>query len=77
MQSKYTCADGATITFVKKESAAFTRRKLVSVVRRAITSYYTEQEQQEIAQAAQRQGISMSSFVASAALKEARRTRRR
>jgi len=59
---------------VKKRPAAFSRRKLVSVVRKAITSYYTEQEQQEIAQSARRQGISMSSFVASAALKEARRT---
>jgi len=42
-------------------------------VRKAITSYYTEQEQQEIAQAARQHGISMSSFVATAALKEARR----
>ena len=68
-------SDGATIRRVKKQPASFTRRKLASVVRKAITSYYTQQEQQEIAQAAQRQRISMSSFVASAALKEARRSR--
>ena len=33
-----------------------------------------EQEQQEIARAAKREGISMSSFVATASLAEARRT---
>jgi len=43
------------------------------VVRKAITSYYTDQEQMEIAKAARQQKISMSSFVASSALKEARR----
>ena len=58
---------------VKKQSTVFKRRKLSSVVRRAITSYYTDQEQSEIEQAARQQKISKSSFVASAALKEARR----
>jgi uncharacterized protein (DUF1778 family) len=58
---------------VKKRSARFTRRKLAAVVRKAITSYYTEQEQREVERAAKLQGISMSSFVASAALREARR----
>ena len=43
------------------------------MVRKAITSYYTHQEQMEIEKAAKQQKISMSSFVASAALKEARR----
>lgn len=43
------------------------------MVRKAITSYYTDQEQMEIEKAAKQQKISMSSFVASAALKEARR----
>jgi uncharacterized protein (DUF1778 family) len=57
---------------VKKEPVAFTRRRLSAVVRKAITSYYTEQEQEEIAEAARREGVSKSSFVASAALKEAR-----
>jgi uncharacterized protein (DUF1778 family) len=58
---------------VKKYPARFRRRKLSAVVRKAITSYYTAQEQMEIEQAAKQQAISMSSFVASAALKEARR----
>jgi uncharacterized protein (DUF1778 family) len=43
-------------------------------VRKAITSYYTAQEEMEIQKAAEQQNISKSSFVASAALKEARRT---
>jgi len=58
---------------VKKKPAGFTRRKLAAVVRKAITSYYTEQEEREIEKAARQQKISKSSFVASAALKEARR----
>lgn len=58
---------------VKKQPAGFTRRKLSTVVRRAITSYYSDQEQREIEKAAKQQKISKSSFVASAALKEARR----
>ena len=64
---------GANIRSVKKQSVAFTRRKLSAVVRKAITSYYTEQEESEIQKAAKQQKISKSSFVASAALKEARR----
>jgi uncharacterized protein (DUF1778 family) len=58
---------------VKKQPAGFTRRRLSAVVRKAITSYYTEQEESEIQKAAKQQKISKSSFVASAALKEARR----
>jgi uncharacterized protein (DUF1778 family) len=58
---------------VKKQPAGFRRRKLSAVVRKAITSYYTDQEQMEIEKAAKQQKISKSSFVASAALKEARR----
>jgi uncharacterized protein (DUF1778 family) len=42
-------------------------------VRKAITSYYTDQEQKEIEKVAKQQNVSKSSFVASAALKEARR----
>jgi uncharacterized protein (DUF1778 family) len=64
---------GATITPVRKPPAGFKRRKLSDVERKAITSYYTAQEQIEIEKAASQQKISMSSFVASAALKEARR----
>ena len=49
------------------------RRRLATFIRKRITSYYTEQEQQEIASAAVAEGISLSSFIASAALKEARK----
>lgn len=61
---------------VKKQPPGFKRRRLSAVIRRAITSYYTDQEQLEIEKAAKQQKISKSSFVASAALKEARRTTR-
>jgi len=49
------------------------RRRLTSSVRKRITSYYVESEQEEIATAAASQSVSLSSFVASAALKEARK----
>ena len=49
------------------------RRRLNSSVRKRITSYYIESEQEEIVAAAASQGISLSSFIASAALKEARK----
>jgi uncharacterized protein (DUF1778 family) len=49
------------------------RRRLATSVRKRITSYYTEKEQQEIASAAAAQGISLSSFIASVSLKEARK----
>jgi hypothetical protein len=52
---------------------SFTRRKLSSVTRRAISSYYSDQEHEEIIRAAHNQKISISAFVAAAALKEARR----
>ena len=68
---------GCTIFAVKKRAPAFRRRKLSAVVRKAIISYYNEQEKQEIARAAKKRGASVSSFVASAALTEARRTNRR
>jgi uncharacterized protein (DUF1778 family) len=58
---------------VRKRQGGFRRRKLSSIVRKAITSYYTDQEQKEIERAARQQNISKSGFVASAALKEARR----
>lgn len=62
-----------TIISVKKQPTRFKRRRLSSVVRKAITSYYTDLEQKEIEVAAKGQNVSKSSFVASAALKEARR----
>jgi uncharacterized protein (DUF1778 family) len=49
------------------------RRRLNSSVRKRITSYYIESEQEEIATAAASQGVSLSSFIATAALREARR----
>jgi uncharacterized protein (DUF1778 family) len=49
------------------------RRRLASSVRKRITSYYTEAEQRELATAARIQGVSLSSFIASSALKEARK----
>jgi hypothetical protein len=68
-----TCdGNSATISPVKNKPS-FTRRKLSAVVRKAITSYYTEHEQKAISEAAKRDGISMSSFVAAAALARARR----
>jgi len=59
--------------YVKQRPSGFRRRKLSTIVRKAITSYYTDEEQKEISKAARQQNISKSSFVASAALKEARR----
>jgi hypothetical protein len=61
---------------VLKRTPKFRRRRLSAVVRRAITSYYTSDEQMEIERAAKQLRISKSSFVASAALKEARRLAR-
>jgi uncharacterized protein (DUF1778 family) len=59
-----------------KKQPSFARRTLVPVVRKAITAYYTEQEQRQVAQAARKQGTSMSSFVALASLAEAHRINR-
>ncbi len=66
------CCD-ATISNVAKHPPSFTRRKLAAVVRKAMISYYTEEERQEIREAAKRNRVSLSSFIAAAALKEARR----
>lgn len=49
------------------------RRRLANSIRKRITSYYIASEQEEIATAAASQGISLSSFIASAALREARK----
>jgi uncharacterized protein (DUF1778 family) len=49
------------------------RRKLATSIRKRITSYYIASEQEEIATAAASQGVSLSSFIASAALREARK----
>jgi hypothetical protein len=59
-----------------RKTPSFTRRKLASVTRKAISSYYSDEEQGEVIRAAQKQKISLSAFVAAAALKEARRLQR-
>ena len=64
---------GARIRSVKERPSPPRKRRLAFIARKAITSYYAQEEKQEIADAAKQQGITMSSFVASAALKEARR----
>ncbi|PYT37707.1 MAG: hypothetical protein DMG45_25765 [Acidobacteria bacterium] len=53
------------------------RRRLRTSVRKRVTSYYTDEEQREIAAAAATEGVSLSSFIASIALKEARRVNSR
>jgi uncharacterized protein (DUF1778 family) len=58
---------------MQKKKPMSRRRRLAISVRKRVTSYYTEAEQREIAAAANIQGVSLSSFVASAALKEARK----
>ena len=50
------------------------RRRLTTADRKRATSYYSEEEHRDIAAAAAREGVSLSSFIASAALKEARKT---
>ena len=47
------------------------RRRLHNTVRRTILSYYTEEEAARVKAAAKKEGMSISNFVASAALKEA------
>lgn len=53
------------------------RRRVLPSERKRITSYYTEAEQREIELAAAAQGMSLSAFIASAALKEARKIKSR
>jgi uncharacterized protein (DUF1778 family) len=60
---------------VKTQPGTVTRRKLSAVVRKAITSYYNEQEYEQIVKAARQQGVSMSSFVAAAATNRARQSK--
>jgi uncharacterized protein (DUF1778 family) len=47
------------------------RRRLSKVVRKAMLSYYTQEESQEIVKAAKKRGVSLSNFIATAALREA------
>jgi uncharacterized protein (DUF1778 family) len=48
-----------------------TRRRLHNTLRKTILSYYSEEESSIIARAAKKQRMSISNFVATAALKEA------
>ncbi len=48
------------------------RRRLAEVTRTTITSYFTEEEKREISAAAAMEGVTMSSFMAAAALEKAR-----
>lgn len=48
-----------------------TRRRLHNTVRKTILSYYSEEEAAKIAKAAKKQRVTISNFVASAALREA------
>jgi uncharacterized protein (DUF1778 family) len=56
-----------------KQDGVSRRRRLTSDTRKRITSYFGEAEQKEIASAAASSGVSQSSFIATAALKEARK----
>jgi uncharacterized protein (DUF1778 family) len=47
------------------------RRRMSMVGRKTILSYYSPDEAQEIIKAARQQGVSISNFVATAALREA------
>jgi len=60
----------ANILHVSKGSR-LTRRRLHSTVRKTILSYYSEEEAAKIAKAAKKQKVTISNFVASAALREA------
>jgi uncharacterized protein (DUF1778 family) len=62
--------------YMRKKNV-FRRRRLTSSVRKRITSYYTESEQEELISAAATLGVSLSSFIASAALNEARKIKPR
>jgi uncharacterized protein (DUF1778 family) len=48
-----------------------TRRRLHNTVRKTILSYYSEEEAAKIVKAARKQNMTISNFVASAALKAA------
>lgn len=60
----------ANIVGVSKNQRV-TRRRLHSTVRKTILSYYSEEEALGIVKAAKKQRMTISNFVASAALREA------
>jgi uncharacterized protein (DUF1778 family) len=47
------------------------RRRMSIVGRKTILSYYSPEEAQKVVEAAKQQGVSISNFVATAALREA------
>lgn len=54
-----------------REGSPITRRRLHTSVRKTLLSYYSEEEATEIVKAAKKLRMSISNFIASAALKEA------
>jgi uncharacterized protein (DUF1778 family) len=54
-----------------REDSPVTRRRLHTSVRKTLLSYYSEDEAAEVVKAAKKLRISISNFIASAALKEA------
>jgi hypothetical protein len=60
----------ANIVHVTKEQRV-TRRRLHNTLRKTILSYYSEEEALKIAKAAKKQRMTISNFVATAALAEA------
>jgi hypothetical protein len=54
-----------------REGPPITRRRLHTSVRKTLLSYYSEEEAAEIVKAAKKLRMSISNFIASAALKEA------
>jgi hypothetical protein len=54
-----------------REGSPITRRRLHTSVRKTLLSYYSEQEAAEVVKAAKTLRITISNFIASAALKQA------
>ena len=68
--SSFACATFANIHGVR-EGSPITRRRLHTSTRKTLLSYYSEEEAAEIIEAAKKLRMSISNFIASAALKEA------
>jgi uncharacterized protein (DUF1778 family) len=68
-------AFGNIVDVAKPQRA--TRRRLHNTVRKTILSYYSEQEAAMIVHAAKKQRMTISNFVASAALREAESVNRK
>ncbi|SPF33436.1 hypothetical protein SBA1_1180001 [Candidatus Sulfotelmatobacter kueseliae] len=57
--------------YAPRVSTSVTRRRLHTSTRKTLLSYYSEEEAAEIIEAAKKLRMSISNFIASAALKEA------